>query len=383
MNRLIVPILFVSLVLGLTVQASAQQSGDPEVIEKEGLTKIRLLPPGPGNPRNSEGAFLELKDGRLAFIYTHFTGGGSDHAAAHLAARFSRDGGRTWTSEDQLVLPNEAKMNVMSVSLLRLTGGDIGLFYLRKNALDDCRLYLRRSTDEGRTWGDPVLCIPDAGYFVVNNDRVIQLKTGRLVVPASRRNSPGSPRPYPGVAVCYLSDDDGRSWRRSNTELKPPEGSTTGLQEPGVVELKDGRLMMLCRTDQGCQFRSYSHDGGETWFPAEPSEIKSPVSPASIKRIPRTGDLLLVWNDHSRIDPALKGKRTPFTVAISRDEGATWEKIKIVEDDPDGWYCYTAIAFVGDRVLLGHCAGDSRVGRLNRTQITAFDLAWLYEREKP
>ena len=45
-----------------------------------GVEKIRLLPPGPGNARNSEGDFIQLKDGRILFVYTHFTGGGSDHA---------------------------------------------------------------------------------------------------------------------------------------------------------------------------------------------------------------------------------------------------------------------------------------------------------------
>jgi sialidase-1 len=86
----------------------------------------------------------------------------------------------------------------------------------------------------------------------------------------------------------------------------------------------------------------------------------------------------VVWNDHSRVGKALRGQRTPFTVALSRDEGKTWEKTKTLEDDPGGWYCYTAIAFVDDRVVLGHCAGDKRVGRLNRTQITFFNLDWLY-----
>lgn len=370
--------LCLALVAALLVPRGGIEAAPPEVIEQDGVTKIRLLPPGPGNPRNSEGAFLPLNDGRLLFVYTHFTGGGSDHAAAHLAARTSRDGGRTWTTRDELVLPNEAKLNVMSVSLLRLANGAIGLFYLRKDALDDCRLYLRLSTDEAKTWGPPTLCIPDPGYFVVNNDRVLQLRSGRLVVPASYRHAAGRPSPHPGIARCYLSDDNGATWRRSKTELAPPPKSKTGLQEPGIVELKDGRLLMLCRTDQGCQYRSYSADGGDTWSPAEPSDLQSPVSPASVKRIPKTGDLLLVWNDHARIDPARKGKRTPFTVAVSRDEGATWEKVKTLEDDPDGWYCYTAIAFVGNRVVLGHCAGDSKVGRLNRTQITLFDLDWLY-----
>jgi photosystem II stability/assembly factor-like uncharacterized protein len=277
-----------------------------------------------------------------------------------------------------VILENEAGMNVMSVSLLRLASGDIGLFYLRKNAADDCRLYLRRSADEGKTFGAATLCMPEAGYYVVNNDRLVRLAGGRLIAPASFRQAAGASAAHPGIAICYLSDDDGRTWRKSKTELHPPKRSRSGLQEPAVVELKDGKLMMLCRTDQGSQFRSFSTDGGETWSDAEPSDIKSPLSPASIKRIPKTGDLLMVWNDHSRVDESLRGKRTPLNVAISRDEGKTWEKTKVLESDPDGWYCYTAITFVDDRILLAYCAGDGKIGRLNLTQITAFDLDWLY-----
>ena len=71
-------------------------------------------------------------------------------------------------------------------------------------------------------------------------------------------------------------------------------------------------------------------------------------------------------------------RSTPFCAAVSKDEGATWGLSKTLADDPDGWYCYTAIEFVGDRVLLAHCAGDSKVGRLNRTSLTSFDVAWLY-----
>ncbi len=72
-----------------------------------------------------------------------------------------------------------------------------------------------------------------------------------------------------------------------------------------------------------------------TWTPTPgPSNIISPVSPASIERIPKTGDLILVWNNHQGIDDARRGKRTPFSVAISRDEGKTWEKIRTLEDDP-------------------------------------------------
>jgi hypothetical protein len=146
------------------------------------------------------------------------------------------------------------------------------------------------------------------------------------------------------------------------------------------VELKDGQLWMFCRTPHGSQYVSFSQDQGGTWTPFEPSNIKSPQSPATIERIQKTGDLVMVWNNHEDVDEVYKGKRTPFHVAISRDDGKTWENTKALEDDPNGWYCYTALEFVGDNILLGHCAGDRRAGGLNTTQITRFSLDWLYER---
>ncbi|NOX67296.1 MAG: hypothetical protein GXO85_16235, partial [Chlorobi bacterium] len=57
-----------------------------------------------------------------------------------------------------------------------------------------------------------------------------------------------------------------------------------------------------------------------------------------------------------------------------------WEKVKTIESDPNGWYCYTAIEFVGDHVLLGHCAGDTKnYGGLETTQITRLSMDWIYK----
>lgn len=349
-----------------------------------GPVTIDLLPPGPGNPRNTEGSFVELKDGRLLFVYSKFTSDGpADSGGAVLAARYSRDRGVTWSAQDEIVVPNEAAMNVMSVSLLRLRSGEIALFYARKNSMQDCRVWMRTSKNEGRSWSEARPAIPDAGYFVLNNDRAVQLKSGRLVLPVARHDSTG-PAPAQfnqrGIAMCYLSDDRGKTWHRSRTELENPHPHPAGLQEPGVVELKDGRMLMYMRTGLGRQYYSYSSDGGETWSPAEPSEMKSPLSPASIKRIPKTGDLLAVWNDHANASEEIRGKRrTPLTVAVSRDEGRTWEKAKNLADDPRGWYCYTAIHFAGSRVVLSYNAGGEGLPALSRSVITCFDLDWLYE----
>ncbi|HEV8378187.1 MAG TPA: sialidase family protein [Tepidisphaeraceae bacterium] len=346
-----------------------------------GPTVHLTLSPTPGNPRNSEGDFIRLNDGKILFIYTHFTGGAADHASAHLASRFSIDGGRTWSERDEPVPAQQGGQNTMSVSLLRLNSGNIALFYLVKNSRNDCRAYLQLSSDEARTWSQPHLAMAAEGYYVVNNDRVIQLANGRIVIPAAwHRPIEGKEFNYRSTALCFLSDDEGKTWRAGRGLVDPPQEGKSGLQEPLVVELKDHRLLMLCRTDLGSQYRCYSGDGGETWSRAEPSDIKSPLSPASLKRIPSTGDLLLVWNDHSKIDQSIKGKRTPLAAAFSRDDGKTWSAPKIVEPDPDGWFCYTAIDFIDNRVLLAYCAGNGRKDGLNTTRITSIPLDWLYGR---
>ena len=50
---------------------------------------------------------------------------------------------------------------------------------------------------------------------------------------------------------------------------------------------------------------------------------------------------------------------------------------KLIENDPAGVYHYTAIHFVGDAMLIGYCAGDSKVGALNRLRIRRISLDWL------
>ena len=354
------------------------ESGFKNKFDDPGNEIVLRLEPGPENPRNSEGDFITLKDGRIMFVYSRYFGSkGGDHSPAYLAARFSNDGGKTWTSEDLKVVEREGTMNVMSVSLLRLQNGKIALFYLKKNSETDCIPMVRFSNDEAKTWSDPVPCITDKkGYFVLNNNRVIQLKNGRILMAVNLYNIAEGSILNKGSLWSYYSDDNGLTWK-SGVEVPNPDKFLT--QEPGIVELKNKDILMIIRSNPGVQCISYSKDKGVTWSSVKPSNIKSPVSPASIERIPSTGDLLLVWNNNGGDDPAIKGKRTPLTVAISKDEGKTWQKAKNVEDDPDGWYCYIAIHFVGKDVLLGHCAGNRPNGTgLAVTQITKLSLDWIY-----
>jgi sialidase-1 len=214
---------------------------------------------------------------------------------------------------------------------------------------------------------------------------VIQLADGRLVVPVALHNKSNWNEPdWQGTVMCYLSDDYGQSWKKSHSELKAfdKQGNRLVAQEPGVVELKHGRLMMFCRSDAGCQLLSYSTDRGVTWSPLQKSDIISPRSPASIERIPQTGDLLMAWNDHARIDSSLQEKRSPLTVAVSQDEGKTWSYIKDLEKNPYGWFCYTAIEFLDNHVLMAYCAGDRRYEKgLSVTKLSTLPVSWLYTGE--
>lgn len=336
-------------------------------------TVVLDLGPSKGNPRNSEGAFIELKDGRLMLVYSRFIGeSNNDDGLACIAARYSADGGNTWSEEDHIIARTEEyqALNLMSVSLLRMDNGDIGLFYLIRYGFHDTRLHLRRSPDEGKTWTNPQCCVPGPGYYVTNNDRVVKLSSGRLIIPMALHKLRGEnvidfkSWDSRGLVYFMLSDDGGMTWReaRNGCTLSSPHTSS-GLQEPGVIELQNGVLWAWSRTDLGRQYEMFSYDQGETWTEAGPSRFTSPNSPLSMKRNPLNANLLAIWNPVPNYETRPVSRagwgRTPLIGAISRDDGRTWGSHFALETDEGGGYCYTAIHFTGDSLLLAYCAGDS------------------------
>ncbi len=353
--------------------------------------KFPLLPPGPGNPANSGASIIPLRDGRLFMAYSHVFGSHSgDLSACRIAARFSEDDGRTWTKEDVILVENEAELTTVAANLVRLASGSIALFYLVMNSETDCLPYMRISTDEGQTWSERVCVSPQSGYHTVNGDRVIQLSSGRLVVPASFSGGysslPSGDRKLmeaiignslPYYSTCFLSDDDGATWRRSNTVLESPWASKSGLQEPGIIELKNGSIMMLMGTDLGGQFCSYSHDSGETWTAPQPTALIGPCSPSKLGRIPGTGDLLVIWNTPCLVSTRSLPRGT-LSTAISKDEGKTWQNIKTLEHDPDASYCYLSLTFVGSTAVMtyAHRHNSFDGGML---KLTVVDVDWFYD----
>ncbi|HZJ78185.1 MAG TPA: sialidase family protein [Clostridia bacterium] len=338
-------------------------------------TKVVLnIPPTREQPRNSEGDFIRLNDGRIMFAYSQYSGGVDDHAPCNIAAVFlSYNGDEVVGGPKILVKASEHFVkNIMSVTLLRMKNGDLGLFYLVKNNDATSSYVLRRSADEGQTFGEPVFCLPDkfAGYYVVNNCRVLRTRDGRLYVPAALHRSAVNDEKVTineGYGVCHLfySDDDGISWQEHDTHFVIDTTDTkTGLQEPDIIELSSGVLKMYFRTDRMYQYECYSHDNGRHWTKPEASCFTSPNSPMKISQNPYDGSYFAVWNPIPQYigreaddEGFFNGGRTPLVIAKSND-GINFDKPIELENDPNRGYCYPAVFFVDkNTILLSYCSG--------------------------
>jgi sialidase-1 len=184
------------------------------------------------------------------------------------------------------------------------------------------------------------------------------------------------------ISRCYYSDDGGETWRRSANSV---DVSGVGADEPAVVELKDGTILMLFRTTLGQLWAAQSEDGGEMWGEAYPMiQLVSPNAPVNVKRIPSTGDLLVIWNHHwpagVRGGVVTSSERTPLTAAISVDEGKTWCAFRDLETDPDGAFAYPSILFLGEEALLTYYSYDT-TGRRQRgisLKLKIVPVRWFY-----
>ena len=356
-------------------QALLELSAEPPAKRDEDVG-VMVFPATKDNPRYTEGSVVELDDGSLLFAVTEFFGTGSDFAKAHIVARQSTDGGRTW-GKKRVLQKNTGGMNVMSVTLRRLPTRKqprrIAMFYLQKNSHSDLDLYVRFSTDEAKTFGERILVTPAPGYHVVNNDRVTRLSSGRLLAPAASTSDVGKVNHF--TSRCFISDDDGLTWRAGKAAVDLPK---RGAMEPEVVELNDGRVLMIMRNQLGTISKSYSKDGGETW--GEPGDlgVTAPEAPATLRRIPSTGDLLLIWNNNHEPGAGHGGKRTPLTAAISSDEGKTWKNVRNLETDPKLTYSYTSLTFAQGRAVMTYWVGD-RSKRNWSAKVRSLPVGWFYE----
>ncbi len=331
---------------------------------------IDVVPGDETNMRTGEADIVRNQDSSLFMAYTHFRSW-EDDAAARILSRRSGDGGRSW-SEPRLVVENEGRRNVASVSMLQLAPDRLLLFYQRQDSPQSCTICLRVSTDEGKTFGPADFLTSSERYHCLCNDSALRLSSGRLLLPYDIKvEKPGKARML--EAGCLLSDDEGVSWRSSNTVFAP----RSGAMEPKVVELSDGRLWMLLRTDQGILYQSYSENGGERWSETESSGIAAPQAPFVLQRIPATGDLILVRNPTVDLEHHHQGMRNPLTSTISSDEGISWGHPRELESDRSLAYSYASLSFFGDTAVLSYYV-ELLDRPIHTLRVTRVPVDWFY-----
>ncbi|MHC4871827.1 MAG: sialidase family protein [Planctomycetota bacterium] len=332
--------------------------------------------------RAGEGCVVELFDNSLLMLYGSFRGP-SDEDKADLVEIRSTDGGLTWSDKKVFLAPSDDILNNMSVSMLPLQGGTIALNYLHKISTSECHPEFIKSTDNGKTWSKPVKTDSRGGYYVVNNDRMVQLKSGRILIPyAWHGDAPDFGKEgSQNMIGCFISDDNGESWRLSKQEghiqkedivlprfidnriddiLHDFNLGWVQCQEPGVVECSDGRIMLWVRTPGGYCYRRYSEDGGDTYSQFKPiAEFSMPCSPQSIKVLPGSNRMIMLFNDNKEIPYGHPqyGWRRPLSIGVSDDDGASWNLHGQLEPSEIPTNCYYSICFHNENVIFTYYEG--------------------------
>ncbi len=391
-----------------------------------------------------QGTFAALSGGRI--LYSR-----SDGRAGRAGGFFSvsSDGGLTWSGFWQGVDANGEALGEVPGSLMTLHGGALG-YAARSRAGrgTDSAILFWRSEDEGKSWSMPVRVSEAALHGVSkSNDVLVRTSSGRIILPVygympqardlewgaarSRRTTGGlrdgawmyaGEHPFDAAffwSYVYYSDDDGVTWRPSRSGMIFIWDSETmshlGTTEPTIAEVEPRKLLMLLRTMTGRLYKSWSFDDGETWTAPTATPLATSNASAKLKRVPATGDLVVVWNQQSEEEIRKGLGRSRLSSAISRAKGAIWEFYQNVdsvlsgarvepgpirftrpeglvhhpllpapERDPDsivdlptdfdlGARSHPAVFFHADRVLISY----GRYGD-ERGTLKVLPLVWLY-----
>ena len=162
----------------------------------------------------------------------------------------------------------------------------------------------------------------------------LELESGRIIIPMHKSN----------LGTRFLiSDDKGLSWRISRDMISVPAFREAGIDQGGrwrnagveatAVELKNGMVYALVRTDSNMSYESFSKDGGNTWSKPKPSPFYGSLIMSTLGRL-SDGKLICLWTNAAPMPELAHTRGTNgedvFTgrgglhVAFSKNEGKSW-----------------------------------------------------------
>jgi len=359
--------------------AAGPQKTDVFVSGKDGYHTYRI----PSVIATTKGTLLAFCEGRK--------GGRGDAGNIDLLMKRSDDGGRTWSPQQVLwddggntcgnpcPVVDESTGTVWMLNTWNL-GSDRESAIIAGKSKSTRRVYVYRSTDDGRTWSRPVDITaaakkPEWGWYATGPGVGIQIRhgkhAGRLVIPCDHSCLGYKDHRYASHAI--YSDDGGKTWKLGGA-IRP------ACNECQVVELPGGRLMMNMRSYSGkaCRAVATSADGGETWSKIRHDEtLIEPVCQASFLRCGEAG----AESGKSRLlfsNPAQKRGRRMMTVRVSHDEGKTWPVARVLHAGPAAYSCLVVVP--GGDVGCLYEAG--RKHPYETIVFARFSLGWLEDPER-
>ncbi len=203
------------------------------------------------------------------------------------------------------------------------------------------QLVLSKSTDDGKTWSDPINITeqvkdPSWNFLLQGPGSGITMEDGTLVFAIQYIDADRMPH----AGIMY-SKDRGETWAIHNV----PRANTTEAQ---VAEVEPGVLMLNMRDNRGgSRAVSTTTDLGETWkeHPSSRTVLQEPVCMASLISVKAKDnvigkDILLFSN------PNTTQGRNMITIKASLDGGHSFPKeYQVLLDEDYGWgySCLTMI----------------------------------------
>lgn len=339
----------IALIAGLLTYPVSVRANNVASTESSGQTEQKVMQVAPFHPSSTEpflgdksgdvvrltstdfrGLPLTLADGRVMLWATAKVDDKTTSTAV-----FSKNNGSTWSQQVSLFeFPASEKAQWTNGASLVDDKGYIHLFgleYYQFDFKDRSRakspLWHARSRDGGKTW-DPVQNVPFGFGYTGSSNNAFQSRTGRIFAPLSALSNR---RIGVWVGLCPYSDDNGATWKMPSGEVAINTGATdwyeSGAAEPVGIQLKDGRIWLLPRSQDGYQWESFSHDDGMSWIPARHTRFVSNQSAMAVLRL-KDERLLLLWNNCGAEGlPPIKwgnAERAVLAAAVSDDEGKTW-----------------------------------------------------------
>jgi len=297
-------------------------------------------------PSSHASTIVQLPDGDMLCAWYSGTAEGRKDVAIW-ASRFEQKSGK-WSAP--YVLADTANKSDGNPVLFVAPDGKVYLYFVTIEGTNWAMASIKSivSEDGAKTFGPVQPFRKKWGWMPRNH--LVTLASGHVLFPL-----------YDEVywkSVFMLSKDNCKTWQKAGKIPTRP-----GNIQPAVVQFDDGSLMSLSRTRGKRIWRSYSQDQGMTWSKAEEIDLPNPNAGIDLIRL-ESKELVLAFNNTD-------SKRTPLSIALSKDNGKTWPVIKNIETE-NFEFSYPSLAQAADgKIWLTYTWKRKAIG------YAVFDLEWL------